>query len=129
MQSIPRVCDRAVSEGAGLRMARGAALLCTQLHSAGRIDGMIAPGGTMGADLALDCAQALPMGVAKYIVSTVSFSPLVPPDRLSPDIQLILWAGGLCGLNSVCKSSLSQAAGAVPGAARAVEPPRGPSSA
>jgi uncharacterized protein (UPF0261 family) len=36
---------------------------------------------------------------------------------------MILWAGGLYGLNSVCKSSLSQAAGAVLGAARAVEPP------
>ncbi|WP_299730437.1 Tm-1-like ATP-binding domain-containing protein [uncultured Tateyamaria sp.] len=105
-------------------MARGASLLCSQLHGAGRIDGMIALGGTMGTDLALDCAQALPMGVPKYIVSTVSFSPLIPPDRLSPDIQMILWAGGLYGLNSVCKSSLSQAAGAVLGAARAVEPPR-----
>jgi uncharacterized protein (UPF0261 family) len=36
---------------------------------------------------------------------------------------MILWAGGLYGLNSVCKSSLSQAAGAVLGAARAVEAP------
>ena len=40
-------------------------------------------------------------------------------------VPLILWAGGLYGLNSICKSSLSQAAGAVLGAARAVEaPPR-----
>ena len=36
---------------------------------------------------------------------------------------MILWAGGLYGLNSVCKASLSQAAGAVLGAARAVEKP------
>jgi uncharacterized protein (UPF0261 family) len=84
---------------------------------------MIALGGTMGTDLALDCARALPMGVPKYIVSTVSFSPLIPAERLAPDVQMILWAGGLYGLNSVCKSSLSQAAGAVLGAARAVEPP------
>ncbi|HFQ15194.1 MAG TPA: UPF0261 family protein, partial [Rhodobacteraceae bacterium] len=52
------------------------------------------------------------------------FSPLIPPERLAADIQMILWAGGLYGLNSVCKASLSQAAGAVLGAARAVEPPR-----
>jgi len=32
--------------------------------------------------------------------------------------------GGLYGLNSICKSSLSQAAGAVLGAARSTEPPR-----
>jgi uncharacterized protein (UPF0261 family) len=36
---------------------------------------------------------------------------------------MILWTGGLYGLNSVCKASLSQAAGAVLGAARAVEKP------
>ena len=36
---------------------------------------------------------------------------------------MILWAGGLYGLNSVCKSSLSQAAGAVLGAAKAAEIP------
>ena len=79
----------------------------------------------MGTDLALDCARALPVGVPKYIISTVSFSPLIPADRLSADIQMILWAGGLYGLNAVCKSALSQAAGAVLGAARAVEPPAG----
>ena len=105
-------------------MARGASLLAARLHADGRIDGMLALGGTMGTDLALDCAGALPLGVPKFVVSTVSFSPLIPADRLSPDIQMILWAGGLYGLNSVCRSSLSQAAGAVLGAANAVEPPK-----
>ena len=105
-------------------MAKGAATLTAELYADGKIDGMIALGGTMGTDLALDCAQALPIGVPKFVVSTVSFSPLIPADRLSPDIQMILWAGGLYGLNSVCKSSLSQAAGAVLGAAQAVEPPK-----
>ena len=104
-------------------MARGAAKLTAELHADGKIDGMVGLGGTMGTDLVLDCCQALPLGVPKYVVSTVSFSPLIPADRLSPDIQMILWAGGLYGLNSVCKSSLSQAAGAVLGAAEAVEPP------
>jgi len=106
-------------------MARGAAAMAARLHGEGRIDGAIVLGGTMGTDLALDVCQALPLGVPKYVVSTVSFSPLIPADRLSPDIQMILWAGGLYGLNSICKSSLSQAAGAVLGAARAVEPSRG----
>jgi uncharacterized protein (UPF0261 family) len=105
-------------------MARGAANLTRRLHDERRIDGMIALGGTMGTDLALDCARALPMGVPKYVVSTVAFSPLIPAGRLSPDIQMILWAGGLYGLNAVCRSSLSQAAGAVLGAAGAAVPPR-----
>ena len=106
-------------------MARGASTLARQLYDAGKFDGVVILGGTMGTDAALDICQALPLGVPKYVVSTVSFSPLIPPSRLSADIQMILWAGGLYGLNSICKSSLSQAAGAVLGAARAVEKPTG----
>lgn len=105
-------------------MAAGASRLTAQLYAEGRIHGMIALGGTMGTDLALDCARALPVGVPKYVVSTVAFSPLIPPDRLSADIQMILWAGGLYGLNDICMATLSQAAGAVHGAALAVVPPK-----
>ena len=122
--SIQAAIDSVDENTAMQIMARGASILSTQLYADGKVDGMLALGGTMGTDLALDCAQALPMGVPKYVVSTVSFSPLIPADRLSPDIQMILWAGGLYGLNSVCKSSLSQAAGAVLGAANAVERPK-----
>ncbi|UWQ59264.1 Tm-1-like ATP-binding domain-containing protein [Leisingera caerulea] len=105
-------------------MGRGAAAKAQDLYRTGRIDGVIVLGGTMGTDLALDMCAALPVGVPKYIVSTVAFSPLMPPERIPADVQMILWAGGLYGLNSICKASLSQAAGAVLGAARAVEPPR-----
>ena len=104
-------------------MAQGAAKLTANLHASGRIHGMLALGGTMGTDLALDCARALPIGVPKYVVSTVAFSALIPPDRLSADIQMILWAGGLYGLNDICMATLSQAAGAVWGAAQAVVAP------
>ena len=106
-------------------MSLGAARLVADAHEAKKFDGMIALGGTMGTDLALDCAQALPLGVPKYIVSTVSFSPLIPPHRLAADIQMILWAGGLFGMNPICRSSLSQAAGAVWGATLAAEIPDG----
>ncbi len=105
-------------------MAKGAATLAARLHREGRIDGVLVLGGSMGTDLALDVCAALPLGVPKYIVSTIAFSPLIPPERIAPDVQMILWAGGLYGLNSVCRASLSQAAGAVLGAARAVEPMR-----
>ena len=105
------------------KMSAGAAATTLKAYKDGKFDGMIALGGTMGTDLALDCAQALPIGVPKYIVSTVAGSPLIAADRMAADVQFILWAGGLYGLNPLCKSSLSQAAGAVLGAARAVEPP------
>ena len=104
-------------------MADGAAALASKLYREGRFNGVVVLGGSMGTDLALDLCQALPLGVPKYVVSTVSFSAMLPPERLAADIQMILWAGGLYGLNSICKASLSQAAGAVLGAARAVEKP------
>ena len=104
-------------------MARGATLLTARILTECRFDGLIILGGTMGTDLALDVCSAVRLGVPKYIVSTVAFSPLIPAERLAADTQMILWAGGLYGLNSVCKASLSQAAGAVLGAARAVEMP------
>ena len=105
-------------------MARGASALALKAVMDGKADGVIVLGGSMGTDLALDVCLALPLGVPKYIVSTVSFSPMLPPERVAADVQMILWAGGLYGLNSVCKASLSQAAGAVLGATRAVEAPR-----
>ena len=104
-------------------MATGAAALAGRLAREGAVHGVAALGGSMGTDLALDLCAALPLGVPKYVVSTIAFSPLIPPRRLPADVQMILWAGGLYGLNSICKATLSQAAGAVLGAARAVEPP------
>ena len=104
-------------------MARGATLLTARILTECRFDGLIILGGTMGTDLALDVCSAVRLGVPKYIVSTVAFSPLIPAERLAADTQMILWAGGLYGLNSVCKASLSQAAGAVLGATRAVQMP------
>ncbi|MEP5009359.1 Tm-1-like ATP-binding domain-containing protein, partial [Roseobacter sp.] len=120
--SIKAAIDSGNENTAMQIMGQGAALLTARLHREDKIDAMIVLGGTMGTDLALDVCSALPLGVPKYIVSTVSFSPLIPAERLAADTQMILWAGGLYGLNSVCKASLSQAAGAVLGAARAVGP-------
>jgi uncharacterized protein (UPF0261 family) len=104
-------------------MARGAAKLATRWHAEGRIDGLLALGGTMGTDLALDVAQALPLGVPKVLVSTIAHSHLLPPERIAPDLFMVLWAGGLYGLNSLCRSTLSQAAGAVLGACRLARAP------
>lgn len=104
-------------------MARGASLLALQLQAQGRIDGMLALGGTMGTDLALDVALGLPLGFPKVLLSTIAYSPLLPAERIAPDLIMVLWAGGLYGLNSLCRSALSQAAGAVIGACRSVVKP------
>ncbi|MBR0751979.1 Tm-1-like ATP-binding domain-containing protein [Bradyrhizobium jicamae] len=104
-------------------MARGATNLARELTERNEIDAVIAIGGTMGTDLALDVALVLPLGMPKLIVSTVAFSHLIPPERIAADLMMILWAGGLYGLNGTCTSVLSQACGAIVGAARnAVRP-------
>jgi uncharacterized protein (UPF0261 family) len=54
-------------------MARGAAPCWRAAAPRGRFDGVLVLGGTMGTDLALDLCAALPLGVPKYVVSTVSF--------------------------------------------------------
>ena len=100
------------------RQAKGAANLAKSLQEDGVIQGILAIGGSMATDLALDVAEVLPLGFPKFIASTVAFSPILPPHRISPDVMMILWAGGLHGLNSICESVLSQAAGAVVGACK-----------
>ena len=116
---IPAIIASGDENSAMALMASGAAKLARQLHDEGKADGVLILGGSMGTDLALDVAANLPLGVPKFVVSTISFSHLIPPDRISTDLMMILWAGGLYGLNSICKSVLSQACGAVVGAAQA----------
>lgn len=105
------------------KMAEGAVIVTLERYARGELHGILALGGTMGTDLALDITAALPLGMPKCIVTTVAFSHLIAPERLAPDLMMILWAGGLYGLNSICKSILGQAAGAVLGACHARSAP------
>ncbi|MCU1437821.1 MAG: hypothetical protein JWP66_908 [Naasia sp.] len=98
-------------------MASGASALASELAEQGRIDGVLIIGGTMGTDLGLDVTAALPFGMAKVLLSTVAFSPIIPADRIASDLMMILWTGGLWGRNEVSESVMRQAAGAVIGAA------------
>lgn len=116
--TIRQIIDSGDENSAMALMANGAANLVRNLHGEGKVDGIIVLGGSMATDLALDVAAALPVGVPKFIVSTVAYSHLLPPERIAPDLMMILWAGGLYGLNPICRSVLSQACGAVVGAAR-----------
>ncbi|NBN65421.1 Tm-1-like ATP-binding domain-containing protein [Pannonibacter tanglangensis] len=122
--TIEAIADSGDENTAMAAMALGASTLARQLHDRGEVDGALILGGTMGTDLALDVALALPLGVPKFVVSTISYSHLVPPERVAADLMMILWAGGLYGLNETCRAVLSQACGAVVGAARSAQPPR-----
>ena len=116
--TIQEIIDSGDENSAMEWMARGARNLVKRLHKDGSVDGALMLGGSMGTDLALDVANVLPVGVPKFVISTIAYSHLLPPDRIAPDLMMILWSGGLYGLNAICRSILSQAAGAVLGAAR-----------
>jgi uncharacterized protein (UPF0261 family) len=116
--TIQAIIDSGDENTAMELMAKGASNLVKGLYDAGHVDGVIALGGSMGTDLALDVAAVLPLGVPKFVISTIAYSHLLPPERIAPDLMMILWAGGLYGLNGICSSVLSQACGAVVGAAK-----------
>lgn len=118
--TIPVMAALGDENAAMTLMAEGAAHIALKLHHTGAIQGVLALGGTMGTDLALDVTAALPLGMPKFVISTVAYSHLIPPERLAPDLMMILWAGGLYGLNSLCQAILSQAAGAILGACQSV---------
>ena len=122
--TLQAVIDSGDENSAMTLMAQGASAIASRLHADGRIHGMLALGGSMGTDLAFDVAAALPLGLPKVVVSTIANSHLIPPERITPDLIMVLWAGGLYGLNSLCKSALAQGAGAVVGAMQAALPPR-----
>lgn len=116
--TIEAITESGDENSAMTAMAKGATALTHRLYEEGLVDGIIVLGGSMGTDLALDVAAVLPLGIPKFVVSTIAYSHLIPPERIAPDLMMILWAGGLYGLNSICRSVLSQACGAVVGAAK-----------
>lgn len=108
------------NEAIGTRiMAAGTSKILKELYSNDGLDGVLAIGGTVGTSLALTVMKALPMGVPKLIVSTVAFSPLIPPDMVSADLMMMQWVGGLRGLSPLSRGVLDRAAGAIVGATEA----------
>lgn len=120
--SALRICGD--ENTAMVAMAQGAVAIVREQYRQGRMDGVLILGGSMGTDLALDVAAALPLGVPKVVLSTIAHSHLIAPERITPDLTMMLWTGGLYGLSSLSRATLSQAAGAVVGACRVAEPPR-----
>jgi len=73
----------------------------------------------MSTSLALEAMQVLPMGLPKLILSTIAFSPLINPESVCADLAMMLWPGGLYGLNTISRRVLDSAAGSISGSAEA----------
>jgi uncharacterized protein (UPF0261 family) len=99
-------------------MAQGTAKIVAELYSAGRLDGLLGVGGTMGTSLFLTAANVLPIGVPKAIFSTTAFSPFLRPELVPPDLIVVPAVSDIWGLDGLTRRSLENAAGTILGASQ-----------
>ncbi len=104
-------------KGASDLVTEGAIKLVNEMLSAGKVDGIIAYGGSMGASIATRIMQSLPVGFPKFMLTTMA-SGDVAPYVGTRDICMI-YPIAEAGLNKVTRGILNNAAGAVVGMASA----------
>ena len=102
-------------------MARGAEEVVRKLHDEGRLDGILALGGSGGTAIATQAMRALPVGVPKLMVSTMA-SGDTRPYVGAVDISMTYSVVDISGINAVSARILSNAAAAMAGMAKAAPP-------
>jgi len=102
-------------------MARGAAAIVARLHAEGRVDGVLALGGSGGTAIATEAMRTLPVGIPKLMVSTMASGDTRPYVGAS-DVTMTYSVVDIAGLNAVSTRILANAAAAMAGMALA-EPP------
>ena len=95
-------------------MADAAAVLAKRLHDEGRIDGVLAAGGSGNTAIATRAMQALPVGVPKLMVSTMAAGDT--RDYVGArDVAMMASVADVAGVNSVSARVLANAAAAMAG--------------
>lgn len=102
-------------------MARGATGVVLDLFVRGKLDGIVALGGSGGSAIATAAMRALPVGVPKLMVSTLA-SGDTRAYVGAVDITMMYSVVDIAGINSVSARIIANAAAAVAGMASA-EPP------
>ena len=103
-------------------MGEGAANLLLDLYKEGRVDGVLAIGGNQGSSIASVAMRALPIGLPKFLVSTVA-SGNIRPYVGHKDIAVMFSVGDMLGgANTVTRSILANAAAALVGMAHEGKP-------
>jgi uncharacterized protein (UPF0261 family) len=103
--------DRGTAVGA---MAEGAERVVLRLHAEGRLDGILALGGSGGSSIATRAMRALPVGVPKLMVSTVA-SGDTRPYVGAVDVTMMYSVVDIAGVNRVSARIMANAAGAIAG--------------
>jgi len=99
-------------------MGRGAAALVSELATAGRVDGVLAAGGSGGSSIAAQVMAALPVWLPKLLVSTMA-SGDVSPYVGAKDVCVMYSVVDVAGLNRISRLVLGNAAAAMAGMALA----------
>lgn len=103
-------------------MGKGAAALAVDLYREGKIHGVAAVGGNQGTSVATTAMKALPLGVPKIMVSTVASGNTRPYIGNTDTAIMFSIADILGGPNSITKTVLANAAGAIAGMCLASTP-------
>jgi uncharacterized protein (UPF0261 family) len=99
-------------------MADAAAVLARRLHEDGRIDGVLAAGGSGNTAIATRAMQALPVGVPKLMVSTMAAGDT--RDYVGArDVTMMASVADVAGVNPVSARVLANAAAAMAGMVQA----------
>ncbi len=115
LTELQRGNDRGVAVTA---MGEGAALILAGLLEQGRLDGVLALGGSGGSAIAARAARDLPVGLPKLLVSTMA-SGDVSPYVGATDLTLMYSVVDIAGINQISRAVLGNAAAAIAGMARA----------
>ena len=99
-------------------LGRGAAVVVRRLYDEGRLDALLAVGGSSGSSVAAGPLQGLPVGVPKLLVSTMASGDVGPYVGVS-DVTLMYSVVDISGINSISRVVLGNAAAAVAGMATA----------
>ena len=97
--------------------AEGARRLLAAAHDAGRVDGVLAIGGSAGTTIGTTAMRALPIGVPKLMVSTLA-SGNVRPYVGDKDLMMLNSVVDIAGLNRISRPILARAAAAMAGMVR-----------
>jgi len=102
-------------------MAAGAEAVVQRLYAEGRLDGILALGGSGGSSIGSRAMRALPVGVPKLMVSTVA-SGDTRPYVGAVDVTMMYSVVDISGVNSVSARIMANAAAAIAGMASATVP-------
>jgi uncharacterized protein (UPF0261 family) len=116
--SLERLREAGDRGAAVTAMGEGAAVVSAELLAAGRVDAVLAVGGSGGSSIAARAVRDLPIGLPKLIVSTMA-SGDVSPYVGAKDVTITYSVVDIAGVNRVSRLILGNAAAAAAGMAKA----------